>query len=492
MNCKTCGYRLWNIASRACPECGSAFVPSDFEFAPNEVQFVCPAAGCEQVYYGTSPTGHLVPPEFDCVQCGRHLTMNEMLLRPADWAREDRTGGLVNPWLERERRGRVGAFFAMIGWGMARPADLMRATPADSSMNQAWWYVVVSFLIYCLTGYVPLGIFMGIVAVAAASAGGGGSGAVIGMVTPIVSIFVAVLAWCAFVAIWGAVAHVCLLGGGPRSTIRRTFQALCYTCGPMCVIAVPCLGVYMLPPVGVIWWVISAVVAVKEAQQVSGGRAAFAVLAWPVVVTLGLIGLIVWLFVGLSAAFPGPQGGIGIGSLGFALQQHAMNDPNGQGPAHALELTVGQTWLLPDGFNDWSTNTTPSDVPVAGVDLDQYAQASASQQQAYLQQAAAALPANTVAHRVGDYVFTYHGMDLNNPPDPGLWLIVYHPDPDVNPSPGPNAHCSVYCADGSQQGFTFSQMATMLTLQNALRQQHGLPSLPDPATVTHAQPAAGP
>lgn len=492
MNCKTCGYRLWNIASRACPECGVAFAPSDFEFAPNEVQYVCP--GCEQVYYGTSPTGHLVPPEFDCVKCGRHLVMDEMILRPADWSREDYTGASMNPWLERAKRGRFKAFFAMIGWGMARPAELMRATPPDSSLNQAWWYAIVSCLIYSLVGYTPIAILFAIMAASFSPTGGGGNiaGAVTAMVTPLASLGVGVLVWCALLGLWGVVTQVCLAGSGAASTMRRTFQALCYTCGPMCLLGIPCLGVYMLWPIGIIWWMISGVLAVKEAQQVGAGRAVFAVFAWPTIVLGGFVALIVWFVMSMTTAMSSMQSGVGVWSLGFAIQQHAMADPNGQGPTHALQLTQGQTFLSTDTFIDWNTNSTLAGVPVASVDLDQFDNAAQQQKQAYLQQALANQPPNVVAHRLGDFVFTYHGIDLKNNPDPGLWVMIFSPDPDQNQPPDPTDYCKVIRADTTDDSFQFSQLSLELAQQNTLRQALGLPPLPDPQTVTHAQPATVP
>lgn len=65
MRCKKCDYRLWNLPSRVCPECGQPFRPSEFEFPVNSVQFRCPH--CNQSYYGTGEKGHLVPIEFECV-----------------------------------------------------------------------------------------------------------------------------------------------------------------------------------------------------------------------------------------------------------------------------------------------------------------------------------------------------------------------------------------------------------------------------------------
>ena len=113
MNCKTCEYSLWNLTTGKCPECGELFAPSEFEFKPNAVHFCCP--NCEQVYFGTTPTGHLLPPEFDCVQCGRQVSMDQMILRPAEGITEGDTQADFNPWLERGRRGRFKSWITTVG-----------------------------------------------------------------------------------------------------------------------------------------------------------------------------------------------------------------------------------------------------------------------------------------------------------------------------------------------------------------------------------------
>ena len=35
MKCRACGYPLWNLRERICPECGSPWLPSDVDFVPN-------------------------------------------------------------------------------------------------------------------------------------------------------------------------------------------------------------------------------------------------------------------------------------------------------------------------------------------------------------------------------------------------------------------------------------------------------------------------
>ena len=87
MRCKTCDYPLWQIRDRKCPECGSAFRPSDFEFTLNSVRFCCPH--CEQAYYGTGANGHISPRTFACVSCAKVIDMDEMVLLPAEGVKDE-------------------------------------------------------------------------------------------------------------------------------------------------------------------------------------------------------------------------------------------------------------------------------------------------------------------------------------------------------------------------------------------------------------------
>ena len=123
-------------------------------------------------------------------------------------------------------------------------------------------------------------------------------------------------------------------------------------------------------------------------------------------------------------------------------------------------------------------------VPVGGVTLSQFQRQGTAAQTATAARAAADLPANVTAHRLGDYVFTYHGVDLSG--DPALWIVVISPDPDLNPG-GQDVICA--SRDGSVQRVTKEMMPRMLSQQNTIRAQAGLAPLADPSTVTHDQPA---
>ncbi len=150
MRCKVCEYRLWNLTARACPECGAAFRPSEFEFILNSVRFLCPY--CQQDYYGTGANGHLDPIEFDCVQCSQHIHMDQMIVLPTQDVAEQQTQVDRNPWLHRKGWGSIKAWFVMIGRGMFGPAKLMRATPAATSPWSAIWFACLTIFLCAVTG----------------------------------------------------------------------------------------------------------------------------------------------------------------------------------------------------------------------------------------------------------------------------------------------------------------------------------------------------
>jgi len=150
MRCTNCDYPLWNLPARQCPECGDAFSPSDFEFKPGHVRFCCP--DCRQTYYGTGLRGHLEPIEFDCVNCGRHLHMDGMVLLPAEGVKDIDTRLDPMPWLERKERGLAHAWFGTIGMAMTQPQRLVRAVPSSTATSSAWLFMIVSNLLYMSIG----------------------------------------------------------------------------------------------------------------------------------------------------------------------------------------------------------------------------------------------------------------------------------------------------------------------------------------------------
>ncbi len=491
MRCEICGYRLWNLTSRQCPECGTPFLPSQYEFVPNSVQFCCPH--CGTAYYGTGEKGHPSPVEFNCVSCGRRVHMNEMVLLPTEGVAEERTKPRDMPWLDRKERGRMRGWLATVGKALVAPVQLMQATPVDSSVGQAWWFAVVTCLAM-LVAFVPFVLmpisFAGLFPGMGAPSGAGllaGVGMAFGMVTAIV-----VVGSLLGISIWGAITHGLLrLTGGALAGIGRTYQAICYSSGANTVTAVPCIGVYF----GWIWWLVSAVLMVKEAQQVHGGRASFAVLFLPILLIATLIGLYVWLIISsisaMGGAFPTTMpSAIGMmaenqtSGMVMRIHMYAM-DHDDRGPRHAIEMADDPDDA--DRFVVFGSGTTAANVPVGDTTLEQFKSLPRAKRREVIQRAIDITPTDTIAHRLGDFVFVYHGIDVDEP-DRGLWLVIFSPDPESGVTvPYDSVHIGL--ADDSVVTIPKSTLAGRLEEQNTLRAKYGLAPLPDPSTVTHAKPA---
>ncbi len=514
MRCKNCDYRLWNLTSRQCPECGTPFLPSEFEFLLNSVQFCCPH--CNQSYYGTGDNGHLLPVQFACVSCDQQIHMDDMVVLPTAGVDEEETRVDPMPWLERRHKGAIKAWFATIGRALVAPGRLIRSVPIESSVGSAVWFAILTnaiILLVSLTTAMVVPVIMALSMSRMGPTGGGpmgpgppgGAAMAIGMAAGIggfavMGFFLVSI----LMLLTGLVAHGLLrMTGRTASTIGRTFQAVCYSAGANVGSAVPCLGLYF----GWIWWLVSAVLMVREGQRVHGGRAALAVLTTPVLTLGTFIGLYTWMMVSMMSGtgpFAMAKSTVPTETILFGLLNYA--DDRDKLPEHAIQLVAGG---FVTGFELVATgsNTLEEDVPVANTNLNKFTKLPSEDESKAVQAAIDALPAGTIAHRLGDFVFTFHGIDLANA-DPGLWLVVMSPDPDVNPagvagpvitSRGPGmttisttssgGMVVVGLADGSVTALFSRAVSAQLSAQNALRATYNLSPLPDPATVTHTKPA---
>jgi hypothetical protein len=496
MRCRTCDYPLWNLKARQCPECGSAFTPRDYDFRPYTVRFCCPH--CDQAYYGTDERGQLEPPAFDCVTCGRHVSVGDMVLLPAEGYQEMQTQAAANRWLERHRSGWFKSWFSSIGQSLVSPGELMKGTPVESSMKQAWWFLTFTVIAILLVSFIPAvcmtAVFPFLMTGSGAPPGAPPPGIMAALLSGVTlgSFVFVVPFFLLFVVVWGLVAHGILrVGGRGCETIRRTYQALCYSGGAYVTSVAPCLG----GVAGPIWWVVSAVLMVRAGHKVSGVRATFAVATFPVLCVLLLVGAYASLIVfAVVASRPVVAGRVASPFqetqvvLDAVLAHAAEHD--GRGPAHALALAAGGS-LTEWGFVAATTPTDVEEVPVDGaLDLVDFAVLPPPEKRALVEEVAAALPERVLAHRVGDFVFTYHGLDLDAAAG-GLWVVVLAADPQAGGAARSRGPVVVGLADGSVRAITRSRLAAALARQNELRATEGLPPLPDPTRLTHDAPATG-
>ncbi|MEQ8770266.1 MAG: YIP1 family protein [Phycisphaerales bacterium] len=493
MECKTCGYALWNLKDRTCPECGAGFKPSDYGFRPGAVRYMCPH--CGQDYYGTDDRGHLVPRSFDCVSCHTPVTMDEMVLLPAEGVPESKTELQDLPWEDRKARGTFRAWWQTTKAAMLRPGELMSARNDTSSLGAAWGYFAVTFGMIFLIGALLGTLFLALFSLVFSGAGGIPPNFLgIMLLVQLAAFGAAVIITVVFVLLWALATHGLLrVTGACAGSIRTTFHALLYSSGPNFLNAIPCLNNL---PIGSVWWVVSAILMIKRGHEVSGLRASFAVLLFPIlsvgVLLVGYMAFIAWM-VTLTptttnfnvAATTHPE----MEAMAFAAETRANERGAGWDHTdHALML-LAEDRVDAFDFIAADTPTLLDEIPLTnGETLDDYAE-YADGDVADVAGLFDPLPEDVVAHRVGDFVFTWHGIDASDPP-PGLWVIVEHNLRDVGSG---SDFAYAMQADGAIVDIPPGSMQNFLPAQNALRALHNLRPLPDPTAVTQQEPAtAGP
>ncbi|MDG1360796.1 MAG: hypothetical protein P8P71_10175, partial [Phycisphaerales bacterium] len=264
MRCKKCDYPLWNLSPGACPECGDAFRPGDFEFRIGEVRFCCPH--CDQAYYGDTDEGLLDPASFECVGCKASIEQDECIIRPLEG--DDAIESTVAPWFDNTR----GLFKRTIytaGWAMVRPGDLARGIPRNSGPGAGLVFLLLINVLSLVVGFLPI-LFV-IMAVPLWTGGlnaVGGPG--FGMAAGVISVFggLALAASVFGVLLIALIGHLILRLTGPvQDGLGRTVSLACFGSGPVLIVAIPCLGPYCGSQVSGIWAIVSTILLIAAGQR---------------------------------------------------------------------------------------------------------------------------------------------------------------------------------------------------------------------------------
>jgi hypothetical protein len=483
MRCKGCDYALFEIAARACPECGLPFKPSDFDFTLNSVRFCCPH--CRQAYFGTDTRGHLQPRRFVCVSCANEIDMDDMIVATREEVPEAVTVPDRMPWFERRRIGVVSAFFATIWRSMINPVRLAGTLPAGpasvrsaSTLSGLWFATLVVALTVAIgtSAMFVLPAGMGVTA-------GAGGGMLFGVaVTALFMFVVPLLVALALIALWVLGAHAILrVTGTTRGGLASTFDSIGFSSGVVLPAIIPCVG-WMILPFVIIWWVIVAVVMLAKAQAVEGWRAALACAGPPVTMLLVSVALVV---IGTYAmptlpAIPPPAApvvvtpGIAAGPNGTSQAMvsaraalisraiEAFRAERGQWPTHGIDLVASGHVTASRLVQDFTADTTFGSMALSDLDYIERPRV-----EAIAQASVADLVPPTNTHRVGDTWFLFGGLphDLR---DDTVWAAI------VADGLG---GCVIITTDG---GTTPRGMPDEddIAEQNAYRASLGLPALP--------------
>lgn len=213
--------------------------------------------------------------------------------------------------------------------------------------------------------------------------------------------------------------------------------------------------------------------------------------AW-VVVALVVVGFLTTLLgLGLTLYMKGAGGDAAPEIKVVVRALLAFSDAHdGRPPDHALRLILDGRATAED-FVTFSTLTAADAIRIADTTLAQVGSLSAERKRETAQAAADALPTGTIAHRLGDFVFTYHGIDFGTA-DPSLWVVIWSPDPAQNPGLQAEDLISIGLAGGQVIRVSAIDFADRLRAQNELRTLHGLPPLTNPFAVTNGKPMIAP
>ncbi|MGP1347694.1 MAG: hypothetical protein ACTS3F_13635 [Phycisphaerales bacterium] len=499
MRCKNCDYALWNLTSRTCPECGEGFKPSEFSLNPNAVRFLC--QHCGQQYFGTTDDGHLNPVEFDCVRCGRHIHMDEMVLTPGEGVSESLTRGRradANPWLRRGDIGTSKAGWRTLGRVLGHPGSLMDAPSGQSGLlRQALWFSLLVNLLVGVASTIPAA---GFVLLMGGMGGGMGMGVWVLVSMGLLPIAVMMLLW----VVSGLLGHLLMLQrGGAGGGWRRSLEAGLYASGVNVLMAVPCMGMY-LAPVAVVWGGVSLGLMFRAAHGVSARRAILAGLAVPVLcvgcAVVGFVVLVNWSSVIVSSARS--TAGVSVHTASVARFMNVQPAQSNAWPSHGLELfeAMVQSGESIDSL-DWIHDVSAVEV-LPGIDEFDYNGYSPSERASLLSKAVGQLPSDVVAHRVGDMVFTYHGLGVSQAGVADRWLAVWSPHRGRFPARG-GSRLALESSDRfivikggwGQEEYDRASFVRALARENQARQAAGLPALPDLADfdwiATESVPGSG-
>lgn len=511
VRCKKCDYPLWNLRSRSCPECGAAFKPSDFVFVPNTVKFLCPH--CGQTYFGTGTNGHLVPSHFNCVTCTQPIDMDSMLVLPADGVAEKSTTPLTIPWTDGKRDG-VGVFkrwIRTIGLVVGVPMRVGRAiTPSHGVTSPLMFSLATTAFVAIIGAVAWLAILVLLPGSVLFVFGGRHSGGP--SLVDVLKFFAyffgfiagLIVAMQVMVLLWALSAHAILrMTGKTHAGLRGTLASMYFASGASIFYLVPCIGMYGLAQ---IWSIISGTCILHASQRVGGFRAACATLAFPLLIVAAFASGYSWLvwtstqytpssYTSSTPIAPGSPASVQFETrlLVAAMKTYAVINHRSY-PKHALDLAAGPTALFdPQKFvaDAMSVVGCPSGAP--GITLDAFIASDLHGRRVIADAAAAALPPDVLAHRVGDYIFTYHGINPSRSGSVGgtdqLWIVVFVPDPSAANNPTLTGAVVVGLVDGSVQGIGLTDWPMAVQRQNALRASFGLALLPeDMSTITPSTP----
>lgn len=290
MQCRTCGYALWNLTEPRCPECGTKFDLREYRFKPGAVAFGCPYCGALHEGAGEA----YLPSSGEsatCRGCGQSMAVAQMRVVLLS---DDPDAATVNllPWQRRKDLGWWKAWLGTCKMGMTGPVQLGRWIRPEMSWGEAYAFAALTHGLTLAAQAAVLMVLwlvlMVVLVIGAADADVLAAAGFFGGMVVALLWFAALFAGLAgpllltvFVA---GPAHLLLyFTGEKRAGFNATAVTTLYAQGPMLLQAIPVCG-YYFSGIWQIWTLVVSILMLKDVQKVSGMRASLAYLWLPAIV----------------------------------------------------------------------------------------------------------------------------------------------------------------------------------------------------------------
>lgn len=481
MRCPECDYSLWGASPPGpCPECGRHFRTTEFIFARGRVRFLCPK--CGEGYQGTDYEGLPDPRTFACVTCGEQVDADEMPAELVEGVAE-KDALVLSPWVRRKTLGlRVAAHKTAVA-SLINPSKIVQGV-TDVRVGAAMffavivWALVIAVMFLFLMIFAALAIFFG---------GGGG----VGITSVLFAVFVgfgvqicigAVFALFIVVPIQALLAHgILVITGSRRAGLGTTLACMYYGQGPMILNIIPICGWN----ISGVWVWVSSIVLLKTAQQVSGWRAAIAVL----VPAIGVVVVVVVAYGMLFALGVSSGGGFSVGvqttNNGPSTLASAMVDyttETGRAPNHVLDLVIDERIdsSVLESFEAASLAVLPDGSLIAALDTMDPDELTSLRD---------SLLDDEPLYTFGSFIFTHRMADLSSA-DPELWVAFSSPPAPQNPPAVLGSgdtdffwvYLEVHQANGRDVSI-FGNWSEIIEAQNIIREAEGLTPIPTDITT---------
>ncbi len=245
-----------------------------------------------------------------CPKCGKEVSEGQIfcqycgarLVEEAFPAAEASTSQLSTrektPWEDREARGFFNGLFATMREVLLRPSEFFKKMPLTGGLTDPLLYGLIIGMVGLMVSYMWQLAFKGAMndMMPGMHAGTGqqffhGAGiAVLAFFTPFLIILGLFLS--------SGVLHLFLMMvKGARQSFEATFRVVAYGYSPNIFLVLPfCGGI-----IAAVWGIVLAIIGLREAHEITGGKAAFAVFL-PVIVCCGMITIAAAAFMSLVAA----------------------------------------------------------------------------------------------------------------------------------------------------------------------------------------------